>query len=307
MGSASLSCSSLKALADDGTFEISAVVTQPDKSKGRHLIVSECPVKELARTMKFPVLTPSKVNNPEFITDLKKINPDLIVVIAYGQILSREILDIPSKGCVNLHASLLPKYRGAAPIQWAVANGETVTGVTTMFINERMDEGDIILQDEITIEGKDTAESMCEKIASRGANLILKTLKAIDNGTAVRVPQDNSKATYARKLTKEDGRIDWTMPARAIYNRVRGFLPWPGTYCFARSGDEESRLAVLKASVEDGDGKPGEVISVDGEGPLIAAGDGALRLLEVRPAGRKIMSGQDYVRGHSVSVGQFIS
>jgi len=259
---------------------------------------------------------------------------DLIVVLAYGQILKREVLALPPQGCVNMHASLLPRYRGAAPIQWAIANGEPVTGVSTMFMNERMDAGDVILQKEVIIGPDDTAGSLHDKLAEEGAVVLSRTLDALREGRVTRTSQVESQATFAPKLSKEDGRIDWTEPAERIYNKVRGFNPWPCCFCEVpelsagrqpgigkrekdsadrralkiehRTGTGKRavrRLRVLRVMIENATASAGEMIDVTGDGPLVGTGTGAVRLLEVQPEGRNVMNGADYLRGHDLKIG----
>ena len=343
MGSAALACPSLEMLLGYGTTpgslprshiaetrqadKVVAVVTQPDRPKGRNLKMSFCAVKILALNKNLTVLTPQNVNSSDSIDALRRLKPDLIVVVAYGQILKKEILALPPEGCVNVHASLLPKYRGAAPIQWAIANGEQVTGVTTMFMSEGMDDGDIILQKEVAIGREDTAGSLNYRLAQEGAILLSETVEAIRNGRAIRIPQIGTEATFASKLSKEDGRIDWTKPAEEIYNRVRGFSPWPCCWCIApvnrgqpaspgpalpeatpcHGSQEEKKkngkLRVFRVRVEEAEGKSGEVIDVSGDGPLVGTGDKSVRLLEVQPEGKKVMSGDAYLRGHGLKVG----
>jgi methionyl-tRNA formyltransferase len=329
MGSAGLSCPSLQALLCSSTDKVSAVVTQPDRPKGRNLKSSPGPVKILAEDAGIPVLTPLNVNSGESLEQIKSFQSELIVVVAYGQILKPAILALPPMGCVNVHASLLPKYRGAAPIQWAIADGRKVSGVTTMFMVEKMDAGDIILQRESVIETDDTAGILHDRLAEEGSVLLIETLDVIRRGEVVRIPQLDAEATFARKLTKEDGRIDWTKSATEIYNRVRGFNPWPVCWC-ERGGSRQpeagpplaekskvesqktegvapsAKLRVLRVGVEDGAGLPGEVIDVEGDGPVVAAGEKAVRLIEVQPENGKVMSGADYLRGHGLAVGEFL-
>lgn len=340
IGSAALACPSLEMLLGCGPAqgslprghiaetrqvdEVVAVVTQPDRPKGRNLKISSCAVKVLAVSKNLTVLPPRDVNSPDSIDTLRRLKPDLIVVVAYGQILKKEILALPPEGCVNVHASLLPKYRGAAPIQWAIANGEQVTGVTTMFMSEGMDDGDIILQKEVAIGREDTAGSLYDRLAQEGAVLLSETVEAIRNGRAIRIPQIGTEATFAPKLNKEDGRIDWSRPAEEIYNKVRGFNPWPCCWCFApvkggqppshrsgvmagQGGQEEKKkngkLRVFRVRVEEAEGKFGEVVDMSGDGPLVGTGDKSVRLLEVQPEGKKVMSGDAYLRGHGLKVG----
>ncbi len=308
MGSADLSCLTLDALIDDSCNEVQAVITQPDKPKGRALHSASCPVKMLALERGLEVITPDNVNSDESVKKLSALNAELIVVVAYGQILRKRILELPSKGCINMHASLLPKYRGAAPVQWAVANGETVTGVTTMFMSETMDAGDIIMQKEVAVDAHDTAGSLHDKLALEGAAIIVKTIEALRNNQVTRIRQNDSEVTFAPKLTKKDGKIDWTIPAEEIYNRVRGFNPWPMCWCNTLREENGSLqiLRVLDVRVEDVQGDPGKVLNIEGEGPLIGTGRKSVRLLTVQPEGKRIMSGNSYVCGHNMKIGQVI-
>lgn len=310
MGSAGLSCPSLTALLDSTLCELVAVVSQPDRVRGRgRSIVGVCPTKVLASERGVDVLSPENVNDPSFVEKLSSYAADIFVVVAYGQILRSAVLSMPEMGCVNVHASLLPKYRGAAPIQWAIANGETVTGVTTMYMNEKMDAGDIIMQRDVPIGCTETAGVLHDRIADAGAILVMDTLKKIADGKAVAIPQDEEGVTIAPKLSRKDGLIDWGMPAETIFNRVRGFNPWPGCWtnirdaegcsAVAESEGEGGLLKVWEAEVVDLRGNAGEILAMSGAGPVIAAGDNALRLIKVQPEGGKVMSGGDYMRGHA--------
>lgn len=304
MGSAELSCPSLAALLEAEATDVAAVVTQPPRPRGRDLRVATCPTHERAAADGIRVLAPERVNAPEAVAALRELAPDLVCVVAYGQILRRELLAIPPLGCVNLHASLLPKYRGAAPIQWAVAHGETGTGVTTIYMNERMDEGDIILREPTPIGPEETAGELHDRLAAQGAALLARTVALIREGRAPRSAQASGEATYAPKLAKEDGRLDWRATAERVHNRVRGFNPWPCCFCLAPAADGgRCPLRVLRCRLEDGSGAPGEVLDAGREGPLVATGARAVRLTEVQPAGRGAMSGAAYVRGHVLRVG----
>ncbi len=302
MGSSEFACPTLEAMLRSGLDSIAAVITQPDRPKGRSLHVSPCPVKAKLGD-RLPVLAPPRVNTPEALAQIHALQPDLLVVVSYGQILGPALLALPPLGCVNLHGSLLPRYRGAAPIQWAIAHGERTTGVTTMYMNARMDEGDIILQRELPIGPDDTAATMHDRLAAAGAPLVMETLEAFRRGAVPRRPQDPRFATYAPKLRKEDGLIDWAVSAAEIVSRVRGFNPWPCACCGWPPGSGRL-LRVLRAQAEDRSGAPapGEVIETRG-GPLVRAGHGAVRLLEVQPEGGKRMSGEAFVCGHPLSVG----
>lgn len=301
MGSGELGCPALERLLGPGRDEVVGLVTQPDRPKGRNLQVAPCAAKAVADARGRPVLTPTAVNDPAVRQTLRDLRPDVIVVAAYGQKLGAELLALPTRGCINIHASLLPKYRGAAPIQWAIANGDSVTGITIMHMSEQMDAGDIIARTEVPIRPDDTGGTLYARLAKAASGALADVLDAIAEGRATRTPQDESAATPAPKLRKCDGRIDWTLPAGHIVNRVRGFNPWPCCFCVA--GDPAARLRVLTAAPADGVGGAGTVLATDGDGPVVAAGEGAVRLLEVQPEGRKVMSGADYQRGYGVAVG----
>ena len=306
-GSAQLGCPALETLARDAGHTVAGVITQPDRPKGRHLRVSLSAVHSLADKHGIPVLTPGNVNSPESLSAIREMAPDILVVIAYGQFLKTELLALPPDGCVNLHASLLPAYRGAAPIQWSIANGETQTGVTVMYMNEKMDAGDIIMQRTVDIGAHDTAGSLHDRLALVGAPLLIDALDAVSRGNVTRVPQDESRVSLARKLRKADGRIDWSRPACELYNHVRGFDPWPSCYCVLPSRRSMHRtLKVLQTKIEAGVGRPGEVIECGETGPLIATGDCALRLVEVQPEGKRRMAGADFLHGHRLERGDFL-
>jgi methionyl-tRNA formyltransferase len=302
MGSAALSCHSLDSLLASAEDEVVGIVTQPDKPKGRGRQMTACPVKEHIAGRNIPILVPTDVNTGDSIDAISRLKPDAIVVVAYGQILRKDLLSLPAKGCINVHTSLLPKYRGAAPIQWAIANGEQVTGVTTMFMDVGMDTGDIILQQEVPIDHDDTGGSLHDKLAIAGADLLGRTIAEVRAETVERRVQDDAKASFAPKLKKTDGKISWTSGAADIYNRVRAFNPWPCCFCSTDLG-QAGKLRVLRARVEDCTaGVPGEVIEWAGDGPLVRAGDCAVRLLEVQPSGKKAMEGPAYVNGYGSPV-----
>jgi len=303
MGSAGFACPCLETLLASRQDEVVAVVTQPDRPKGRNLEVSACPVKTYLGSRDIPVFSPLKVNTQESLSALHALRPDLIVVVAYGQLLKPALLAIPPLGCINVHGSLLPKYRGAAPIQWAVANGEAVSGVTTMFMNEGMDTGDMILKREVPIDPGDTGGSFHDKLAKVGALLLGETVELIRSGHVPRVPQDDFRAILAPKLKKADGKIDWTLPATTIHNHVRAFNPWPGSFC-EMPGVPGKILKVLSSRVEPipfTPGRPGEILEKGEDGPLIQTGLQAIRLMEVQPEGRKSMTGAAFLRGYSLA------
>ena len=301
-GSAPIGFPVLEVLRASYADEVVAVVTQPDRLAGRKRQLTACPVKIVAQKNSLPVFSPEKVK--DCLDDLAVLQPDLFVVVAYGQYIPPSVLALPSFGAINLHPSLLPRYRGASPIQWALANGDSITGVTILYVSEKMDAGDIILQRTLPIDADDTAETLEPKLAAAGAALLMEAVELIRRGTAVRYPQDDAAATEVRKLVKDDGRIDWTLPATAIRNRIRGFTPWPGCFC-ELPGDV--RLKVLMAAVEDRTGPPGKVLDATGNGLLVATGDGALRLLCVQPAGKCAMDGAAFIRGYPLPTGCFLS
>jgi len=305
MGSAEFACPALKLLLKSGRDEIAGVVSQPERPSGRHQKNKKCPVDEFSAANALPALTPENINTPESVEALRALKPDLIVVVAYGQILKSSILGLAPKGCVNLHGSLLPKYRGAAPIQWAIARGEQKTGVTTMFINEKMDGGDIIAQEEELILPDDTSASLGERLAKKGAKLLMETIAMIRQGNAPRIKQNEVLATYAPRLKKIDGLLDWSRPAEELSNRIRGFQPWP--CCFFKLKDK-AFVRVLRARFEpDGSAKPGMVLETRGEGPLIQTGSVSLRLLELQPEGKKPMSGNAFLCGNKISAGELLT
>jgi methionyl-tRNA formyltransferase len=255
----------------------------------------------LAEELGLPVFQPEKVNRE--VERIRALEPDVLAVAAYGQILSKALLDVPKLGSVNLHASLLPKYRGAAPIQWALLSGETITGVTTFLMDEGLDTGPILLQREVPIDENDTAGTLEAKLAEVGAELMLETLRGLAQGTLTPQPQDNSQATYAPKIKKELAHIDWTKSARELLGLIRALEPSPGAYTFYRG----RRLKVRWGRVVDEEGQrgePGEVIALGDEGPVVQTGRGLLELIKVQPEGRKVMSGRDFLHGYRVQVGE---
>ena len=293
----------LRALAAHPDFDVALVVTRPDRPAGRGLKLHPTPIKELAQELGLPLLQPEKINRE--VEYLKELQPDVAVVVAYGQILSKDVIEVPRLGTVNLHASLLPKYRGAAPVQWALMRGETVTGVTTFLIDEGLDTGPILLQREVPISPEDTAGTLEKKLAEVGAELMIETLKGLRDGTIRPKPQDDSQATYAPKITKELARIDWAKSAPEIHNLVRAMEPVPGAFTFYKS----RRLKVHRTRVvpePPSGGEPGEVLGVGDEGLWVATGDGILELLEVQPEGKRRMSGRDFANGYRVQEGEVL-
>lgn len=282
-------------------YDVIAVITQPDRPKGRGQKLAASPVKEFAVNAGLKVLQPEKIKTPEFEKILLELTPDLIVVVAFGQILSKYILDIPLLGCINVHASLLPLYRGAAPIHWSIINGETLTGVTTMFMDVGLDTGDMLLKSEVPISDETTTGQLHDQLMLAGANLLIETIKILENGTVKRIKQDNNKATYAPLLTKNTERIDWSLAADKIHNLVRGLDPWPGSYCNFK--DEVFKIWKTKVSNNNTlKALPGTVVEITKQGFLVATGSGLLEILEIQPAGKRRMSAKDYVCGHGLNI-----
>ncbi|MGE4488908.1 MAG: methionyl-tRNA formyltransferase [Kiritimatiellales bacterium] len=303
-GSASIGFPCLEAFLSSSQDEVVAAVTQPDRPAGRKQHLTACPVKSFAQERGIPVLDPESVGDG--LSELEKLNADLFVVVAYGQYIPQSILSLPVHGAINLHPSLLPKYRGSSPIQWAIANGDSETGVTILYVSRRMDAGDILLQRSMNIDPEATAETLEPLLAEEGARLLMEAVEQIRCGTASPVPQNEAEATEIRKLSREDGRIDWTQPAEVLRNRIRAFVPWPGSFCEIPTAHGPQRLKVLKTAVEEVAGTPGQVLDLSGSGPLIATGNKALRLLEVQPAGKKPMSGEAWLRGRPLASGDFL-
>ena len=290
----------LEKLANSGS-RISLVVTQPDRPKGRGLELFASPVKQSALRFDLPVTQPEKIkNNQEFRAQLAAIRPDAIIVVGYGRLIPQWMLDLPPLGNINLHASLLPKYRGAAPIQWAIANGETVTGVTTMRLDAGLDTGDILLQRDVAIAPEDTAETLALRLASIGADLMVETLHGLQAGSIHPHPQDHSEATLAPILKKEDGLVDFSRPAGEIANRMRGFQPWPGAHTIFRGRN----LQILQARVASESVPQGELL-VAGDRLLAGCGGNtSLELLELQLEGKKRTTARDFIHGYRPKAGE---
>ena len=301
MGTPDLAAEVLDTMMRSGC-EVTLAVTQPDRPKGRGRGVIKTPVHECADKWGIPVFAPVRVKKPEAVQRLREEAPDLIVVAAFGQILSKEILDLPRYGCINVHASLLPRYRGAAPIQWAVINGEEKTGVTIMQMDEGLDTGDILLQEEIALEPDETGESLYNKLAKLGGDLLVRALPMVEEGTLHPVKQDDSQSCYASMLRKEMGNIDWTMPAVKIERLVRGLNSWPGAYTFMNG----KMLKIWGSAVAEGEaeGEPGTVAGTDKKNIFVNCGEGLLALTEVQYEGKKRMSTQAFLLGARVEPGQ---
>lgn len=304
MGTADLACASLRALCREKSFQVIAVVSQPDKPKGRDMKLQPTPVKELALAEGLPVLQPRRARDEEFIAQLRSLAPDLIVVAAYGQILPQSLLDIPRLGCLNVHTSLLPKYRGAAPIQWAILDGEAETGVTIMKMDAGLDTGPMLRTARTAILPEDNAQTLHDRLADLGGELLVKTIPDYAAGTIIPTPQPAEGASYARKISKEDGLIDWSQPARVLWNRVRGFTPWPGAYTHLMSDGTARLLKIWLAEVEPNrSGAPGEILGADKSGVVIACGEQSLRVTQLQREGGRRMSAQEFLAGHPLTLG----
>jgi methionyl-tRNA formyltransferase len=289
----------LEALVHAG-FPVTLVVTQPDKPRGRGLALAPSPVKQSALALHLPVIQPESIkNNDEFRAQLTALQPEAIIVVGYGRIIPQWMIDLPRLGNINLHASLLPNYRGAAPIQWAIARGETATGVTTMRIDAGLDTGDILLQREIPIKPTDSAETLGSELAVIGADLIVDTLRGLQAGTITPRPQDHEKATLAPILKKEDGRMDFRLSAQEIRNRLRGFQPWPGAFTIFRGRN----LHIWDVAVSQHLVPRGELL-VDSDRLFVGCEASALALLEVQPEGKKHMAARDFIHGYRPKTGE---
>ncbi len=303
MGTPDFSVPTLEALVKAG-HDVVGVVTQPDKPKGRGKAVLMTPVKEKAVELSIPVYQPVKARDESFIETLRELRPDVCVVIAFGQILPKAVLDIPKYGCVNNHASLLPKYRGAAPLQWVVLNGEKETGITTMMMDVGMDTGDMLEKAVVPMDDKETYGSIHDKLCVLGGELILSTLKKIEDGTIVRTPQKDEEATYTKKIVKSMGDIDWTMEAAVIERWIRGLNPWPSAYTSWKG----KTLKIWDADVvnEEYPGSCGEVIAVEKDSILMKTGKGALALKSLQLEGKKRMDTDAFLRGYQIEKGTIL-
>jgi methionyl-tRNA formyltransferase len=292
IGTGDIGLPTLRALLQS-EHEVVGVVTQPDKPVGRAQLVEASPIKKALFTMKIPVLQPARIKDPQAIEEIRALTPDVIVVMAYGQILPRDVLEIPKIACLNLHASLLPRWRGAAPIQAAIAAGDRKTGITVMYMNEGLDTGDILLQRTIDILPADTGGSLHDRMANVGPETLFQSLELLAEGSAPRIAQDNALATYAPKLKREDGKIDWSEPAEVIERKVRAFNPWPGA--LMKYGGRN--LKIFTAATVALRGTPGEILRSEKE-LVIAAGKGALSLGEVQLEGKRRITAVEFLRGH---------
>lgn len=304
MGTPDFAVASLEALLRE--HEVLAVITQPDKPKGRGKKLAFSPVKEYALAHGLAVLQPERVKAPKFVEELRKYNAELIAVTAFGQILPEEILNMPEYGCINVHGSLLPKYRGAAPMQRAIIDGETVTGITTMFMAKGMDTGDMLLKTEVEITPEDNFETLHDKMAAAGASLLLETIAGLESGMIQRIPQKEEDATYAPMIDKETGHISWEKGGQEIINLMRGLTPGPGAYTLY----EGEPLKLFRAEAENGafpDAEFGEIVEVTKQAFAVKCGDGVLWVRELQARGGKRMSADAYLRGHEMKEGVLLT
>ena len=306
MGTPDFAVESLSKIYESG-HNIKAVVSQPDRPSGRGMKLLPTPVKEYAINKDLKVFQPEKIkNNEEFIEKIRSLKPDVIVVVAYGKILPQEILTIPKYGCINVHGSLLPKYRGAAPIQWAIINGDKITGITTMYMNEGMDMGDMILKEEVEIEEDDTYGTLYEKLKKVGGKLIVQTLEKIADGVASHEKQSDD-FTIAPMIEKSLGNIDWNMSAVAIRNLVRGLNPMPGAFSYLDGEKIKIWMTEVMPDIVQNDIIPGTIIRADDkEGFIVATGDGLLKITEMQMPNAKKMLAVDYLRGNTIALGSIL-
>jgi methionyl-tRNA formyltransferase len=304
MGTGEIGLPAFRRLLETPSCEVVAVVTQPDKPAGRKQELRASAIKEEALARGLPVLQPRKLRAPEAVAEILAFGADLIVVMAYGQILPRSILDAPRLACLNLHASILPKYRGAAPIHAAIEAGESKTGVTVMYMAEGLDTGDILLIHETPIGAEETCGIVHDRLGIVAAEALAEALPLIEAGTAPRVPQDEAQATHAAKLSRENGEIDWTATSAAIDRRIRAMNPWPAAHTTLPTAEGLRQLKIFMGTPDSGaSGQPGEVLSADAQGLLVASGDGAVLLREIQLEGKRRMIAGEFLRGHPVAVG----
>lgn len=305
MGTPELAQVSLAGLLRAPDLEVVAVATQPDRPKGRDLKLQPSPVKTLALEAKIPVLQPERAREESFLAALRQLAPDLIAVAAFGQILPKNLLDLPRYGCLNVHTSLLPRYRGAAPIQWAILNGDAETGVTIMKIDVGLDTGDILTQTRTPISAEDTAETLHDRLAQLGADLLVQTIPDYVAGKITPHPQPAEGVVHVRKIKKEDGRLDWTKPAPALRNWIRGLVPWPGAFTYLP--DAHHLLKLWQAEIDPRSGAPGEILQADKAGIVVGCGSQSLRILLLQREGGRRLTARDFLAGHPLKPGQRFS
>ena len=299
IGTGEIGVPTLRAL-QKSEHELVGIVTQPDKPVGRAQKITAPPIKATLAGSKMSILQPARIKDSQSIEEIRAMAPDAIVVVAYGQILPRAVLEIPKIACLNLHASLLPRWRGAAPIQAAIAAGDRETGITVMFMDEGLDTGDILLQGKIDISPSETGATLHDRLAKIAPNALLESLRLLAAGNAPRIPQDQALATYAPKLTREDGQIDWKESAEVVERKIRAYNSWPGAFTMlTEKRGRELKLKIFFAEIVDQKGKPGEVLCADNRGLIVGTGDKSLLLCKVQLEGKWPMSGYDFIRGHA--------
>ena len=303
MGTAELASASLLALTRQPGFAVVAVVTQPDRPGGRRLQLQPSPVKQTALAEKFSVLQPESARDEKFLGELRLLQPDVIVVAAYGQMLPPAILQLPPHGCLNVHTSLLPKYRGASPIQSAILNDEAETGVTIMKIDAGLDTGDILAQAATPIRAEDNSQTLHDRLARLGAELLVQTIPDYIAGRISPRPQPATGVSHAAKIKKSDGQLDWRQPARTLWNRIRAFTPWPGAFTWLPGPPDNKLLKICQAEVVERSGAPGEILTADKSGVVVACGQHALRILELQLEGGRRLAVRDFLVGHSLPPG----
>ena len=302
IGTGEIGVPTLQALLRSDEHQLAAIVTQPDKPVGRDQRIEPPTIKKALAGRKIPILQPALIKDRQSIEEISALSPEVIVVMAYGQILPRGILETPRVACLNLHASLLPRHRGAAPIQAAIASGDSETGITVMYMDEGLDTGDILLQRKIDILPTDTGGSLHDRLAQIAPEALLESLQLLAKAIAPRVPQNNALATYAPKLNRDDGKIDWAERAEVIERKVRAFNPWPGAFtAIAAKSGKPRNLKIFSASIVDLTGEPGEILATEERSLVIAAGDRGLSLEEVQPEGRRRMTSAEFLRGFDVA------
>jgi methionyl-tRNA formyltransferase len=300
IGAGEIGVPTLQALLESARHQLAGVVTQPDKPAGRHQELRAPPIKTAIAGSGVPIFQPARIRASEAIEQIRALNPEVIVTMAYGQILPKTVLEIPRVACLNLHASLLPKYRGAAPIQAAIVAGDRETGITAMYMDEGLDTGDILMQSRIDISPNETGSSLHGRLGKIAAETLIESLDLLSKGAAPCIPQDDALASYAPKLTRDQGKIDWTEPAVVIERKIRAFDPWPGTFMLLDGpGGRSRKLKIFRASVVAGkQAAPGKILRADHEGILIGARSGAVLLSEVQLEGKRRMSAAEFVHGH---------
>lgn len=304
MGTPELAGVSLQALLRVPEFQVVAVVTQPDQPKGRGLKLQPSPVKEIALRENLPVLQPARARDGQFLQQLRELRPDLIAVAAYGQILPTSILELPRFGCLNVHTSLLPRYRGASPIQRAVLNGDPESGVTIMKMDAGMDTGDILTQEKTPILPEDNSQTLHDRLAQIGAALLARTIPEYVAGKIPPRPQPVEGVSHAAKIKKSDGQIDWSQPARTVWNQVRGLTPWPGAFTFLPGQSQPVLLKIWQTEVVLQSGPPGEILLADKTGIVVGCGEESLRVLAVQREGGRRLTAQEFLSGHPLNAGQ---